>query len=195
MIVEELIVTLQDFFSEYSQWLASDFHMGRIVKSVCNHLVSNYTLRMISARPWSKLGSKPEQLELVWARVESDVERLEDYFSDEQVRVVLAYSELCFHFQLLVCSNCQFNELVPPEIVKAEFEGIRSIQEILRAYVLLFALTDLQYLIIFIRPFSEETFLPVYFEGLIKRFGPTKAKDTFEELVSSRSGTHSCIHF
>ena len=31
--------------------------------------------------------------------------------------------------------------------------------------------------------------MTVYFEGIIKRFGPTKGKSTFEELISSRSGT------
>lgn len=90
-VVEEIIVTLQDFFSDYSQWLASDFHMGRVIKSVCNNLVSHYSLRMIEMRPWSKLVSgsgdeREERLEQVWARVEGDTDRLESYFSDSQAR-------------------------------------------------------------------------------------------------------------
>ena len=99
---------------------------------------------MIEMRPWSKLISgsgdeRDERLEQVWARVEGDTDRLESYFSDAQVRelpVSFIILILLFHYCLaLSLPTLQFNDLVPPQLVKQEFESIHAIQEILKAYV------------------------------------------------------------
>jgi hypothetical protein len=53
-VVEQIVETLQDFFGDYSQWLASDFHMGRVIKDVCHHLVTRYITQLIEKKPMAK---------------------------------------------------------------------------------------------------------------------------------------------
>ncbi len=53
-VVEQIVETLQDFFSDYSQWLASDFHMGRVIKDVCHHLVTRYIAQLVEKKPMAK---------------------------------------------------------------------------------------------------------------------------------------------
>ena len=130
---EEAIITLQDFFGDYSKWLASEYYFGRVVKDVAHEIVSIYIQKFIYAKPSS---SKPDQIS---TRLLEDVDKFEDYLTSDD-----------------------FNQIVPPEVFEGEFESIRKIVELLGA---------------------EETFMTVYFDPLISRFGPNEAQKLFAEVI------------
>ena len=136
---EEAVITLQDYFGDYSKWLASEYYFGRVVKDVAHDIVSTYIQKLIYIKPAS-----PENLpDQVAIRVQSDIEHLEGYLCSES-----------------------FDEIVPAKVFHEEFDSIRQILEILRA---------------------EETFMSVYFDSLIARFGGTESQKLFTELLNMRS--------